>query len=131
MYDNYNYPVGADTPDAPWNQEETPIKSFNVLCSQTLSKEVKVKTNDYILENPVKDEDGNISQNIDTSDTNWANAYGIDHYTPQDLILTFGYILSLMLVEKNYNYFKKEKLLELKEECKNWINDETVIDGPV
>lgn len=22
MYDNYNYPAGADTPDAPWNQVE-------------------------------------------------------------------------------------------------------------
>lgn len=22
MYDNYNYPAGADTPDAPWNQTD-------------------------------------------------------------------------------------------------------------
>lgn len=22
MYDNYNYPPGADTPSAPWNQSE-------------------------------------------------------------------------------------------------------------
>lgn len=131
MYDNYNYPVGADTPKAPWNQEETPIKSFNVLCSQTLSKEVDVKTNDYIYEKPEKDEDGNISQNIDTSDTNWVVAYGMDHYTPRALIWCFKRLLNIMMEEKNYKYFTKEKLKELVDECTGWSEDETIIDGSV
>lgn len=42
--DNYNYPVGADTKDAPWNQED---KTIEVLVSITLSKPIKIKVSDY------------------------------------------------------------------------------------
>ena len=48
MYDNYHYPLGADTPDAPWNQEEVPDEDFEITCSQSLSKTVTVTTNNYI-----------------------------------------------------------------------------------
>lgn len=45
--DNYNYPIGADTTDAPWNQVEHPEKEVEVTISVTLSKTTKVRVNDY------------------------------------------------------------------------------------
>lgn len=55
--DNYNYPVGADTKDAPWNQEDPPEEEVEVLVSVTLSKTVKIKVTDYEVDEGV-DEDG-------------------------------------------------------------------------
>ena len=45
-----NYPIGADTPDAPWNQVENPEKEVEVTISITLSKTVKIKVRDYKIE---------------------------------------------------------------------------------
>lgn len=64
--DNYNYPIGADTKEAPWNQEEYPEKEIEVLISLTLSKTVKIKVSDYTKEGGI-DEDGNIFMDIDYS----------------------------------------------------------------
>ena len=45
--DNYNYPMGADTKDAPWNQVDNPEREIEVTVSVTLSKTVKIKVSDY------------------------------------------------------------------------------------
>lgn len=47
---NYDYPMGADTPDAPWNQVELPEQEIEVTISVTLSKTVKVRVDDYSIE---------------------------------------------------------------------------------
>ena len=46
--DNYNYPPGADTPDAPWNQpcEQDPI-TLDVTVNTTLYKKFTVETSNY------------------------------------------------------------------------------------
>lgn len=38
--DNYNYPMGSDTPDAPWNEE--PYEEVEVLASITYSKSMSI-----------------------------------------------------------------------------------------
>ena len=53
--DNYNYPIGADNPDAPWNEVELPAIDTEVTVSITISKTIKVPVVDYTL-----DEEGNI-----------------------------------------------------------------------
>ena len=65
--DNYNYPMGADTPDAPWNQVDNPEKEIEVLVSITLSKTFKVKVSDYTITDSGKDEDGEYFEDIDYS----------------------------------------------------------------
>lgn len=40
IMNNYDYPVGSDTPDAPWNQELN--QEVEVLASLTVSKSLKV-----------------------------------------------------------------------------------------
>ena len=46
--DNYHYPLGADTEEAPWNQKDIPEKEFDVTCTICISKTVPCFTNDYI-----------------------------------------------------------------------------------
>lgn len=46
MYDNYNYPPGADTPDAPWNEVEMPECDFTIRASVTLERECTITTNE-------------------------------------------------------------------------------------
>lgn len=57
MYDNYNYPPGADTPDAPWNEPATKPVSINVDVSITLNRLTTVSTCGY---NPTVDEEDGI-----------------------------------------------------------------------
>lgn len=43
----FDYPIGADTADAPWNKEEnTPVKAEMIL-SITISKMVSIDTSSY------------------------------------------------------------------------------------
>ena len=126
MYDNYNYPPGADGPDAPWNQEDTPEKEFEVTISQTLSKNTTVSTNDYCPGGCYPEVECDIDgchtitcyEPDDTSDTDWRAAYKGEHYTPLELINEFKEML-----EKNAP-INEERRKQLIEECMNWIEDE-------
>lgn len=123
--DNYNYPVGADNKDAPWNKEEAPIKEFDVFISQTLSKSTTVSTNNYIY-NVEKGEDGEVEEDIDTSETNWERAYTEEHLTLIELIRECK---KFLLKCKQNEYYSKDKVTidKLLRECEGWISDDLVI----
>lgn len=46
MYDNYNYPPGADTPNAPWNQVEPPEIEAEVYMSFTVERIATITTDE-------------------------------------------------------------------------------------
>ena len=46
MYDNYNYPPGADNESAPWNEVEMPECDFTIRASITLEKECDITTDE-------------------------------------------------------------------------------------
>lgn len=83
MYDNYNYPLGADNPDAPWNQEENPKREIEVTVSVTLSKTIKVKVSDYDIINSGKDEDGEYFEEVDYSNCDLKSAVEEQIVLPQ------------------------------------------------
>lgn len=116
MYDNYHYPPGADTPDAPWNQVDNPEEEFEITVSQSLSKTVTVFTSNYNLEVDY-DEDG-CYKNCDTSDTPWEDVYAEDHYTPLQLI---GFLKRLLEGDEPISDNLRKHLIE---ECDNWCEDE-------
>lgn len=64
---NYDYPLGSDNSDAPWNQVDKPEMEIEVLVSVTLSKVVKIKVKDYEDNGWSKDEDGVLCHDIDYS----------------------------------------------------------------
>lgn len=61
MYDNYNYPMGADGPNAPWNQKDREVE---VTVSLTISKTLKITIPESKFD-VEQDEDGNY---IETGD---------------------------------------------------------------
>lgn len=81
--DNYNYPLGADTKDAPWNQEDIPEKEIEVCVSITLSKTVKVRVSDYTVESGT-DEEGEHFEDIDYYSCDLKKAVEEQITLPQD-----------------------------------------------
>lgn len=86
MYDNYNYPIGADAPKAPWNQENNPKREIEVVVSITLSKVIKIKVDDYTIEDKGKDENGDYFENIDYSSCKLKEKV-IEQYPTPDIIM--------------------------------------------
>ena len=83
MYDNYNYPVGADNAEAPWNQVDPPEKEIEVTVSVTLSKTIKVKVSDYEIVDSGKDEDGEYFEEVDYSNCDLSLTKD-DFYVPDE-----------------------------------------------
>ena len=82
--DNYNYPMGADTKDAPWNQVDNPERKIEVTVSVTLSKTVKIKVSDYEITDSGKDEDGEYFEDIDCSNCDLKSAVEEQIILPQN-----------------------------------------------
>jgi hypothetical protein len=134
MYDNYNYPAGADNEMAPWNEPSIPEEDFEITCSQSLSKTVTVTTNNYIpgtsgVDYERDDEGGTYvspwHDDPDTSDTDWAEEYhSNDYHTPLQLIQLLKQVLENDL--KSGIVFKSPKFTQdLINECEGWTEDET------
>ena len=135
MYDNYNYPPGADTPDAPWNEVEVPDMEFDVTISMSLSKTVKCSTNKY---NPIViDEPHNRlhEEYPDTSDTPWSEVYGDNHKTIPELLEELKKYIQKDLDNlandetKMDKAFHRRRLEFLMKECDNWVVDEEDYEG--
>ena len=64
--DNFDFPIGADDINAPWNKENNSEQEIEVFVSITMSKSAKIKVSDYekIL---VTDEDGTTYEDFDFS----------------------------------------------------------------
>jgi uncharacterized Fe-S center protein len=120
MYDNYNYPAGADTPDAPWNQSEPDDKEFLVDVEYILQKKnVKVTTKDYRPEVVINDEE--IVEPLDTSDTNWENAYEESgHLTIQELLNELKEYVKADMQTCSPNTCKGAYLKRVLEDCDGW-----------
>lgn len=123
MRESGYYPPGAEfDPSAPYNEVPIPEKEFEVTISQTVSKTVKVLTDDYAQ--CYDDECGYTY--ADTENTDWKEAYNRDHEDiPKLLELLRNYL------EKDLEYgdskYSKEQLKYYLEECDNWIVDETEV----
>ena len=48
--DNYNYPMGADTSSAPWNEVEMPDIEITCTVAVRIGKQMKVYNNQYIVD---------------------------------------------------------------------------------
>ena len=120
MYDNYNYPAGTDTPDALWNQSEPDDKDFLVDVEYVLQKKnVKVTTKDYKPEIVNKDEE--IVEPLDTSDTNWEDAYNNSgHFTIQEMLDELKEYVKADMQTCYPNTCKGAHLKRLLEDCDGW-----------
>lgn len=108
IMDNYNYPMGADTEDAPWNQVDNPERKIEVTVSITLSKTVKVRVSDYEITDFGIDEDGMHYEDIDYSNCDLKSAVEEQIVLPQDA----------------YRFITSSGNKSVKEELKGWNIDD-------
>lgn len=107
--DNYNYPMGADTPLAPWNQEEPKEEEIEVTVSITMSKTIKIKVSDYETLNEGMDEDGEYAKELDFSNCDLYEA------VEDQVILPF-------------NAAKYTNKVKAKEDLSNWNVDDFIVE---
>lgn len=112
--DNYNYPIGADTKDAPYNEKELPEKEIEVTVSITLSKTVKIKVSDYTVYSNEND-NGNHFEEVDYSDCNLKEAVENQVYLPQEA----GQLISDFTINP-----VRDKNTAIVEDLSNWNVDE-------
>lgn len=123
MYDNYNYPPGADTPDAPWNQPVIPDKEFEVSVQETLCRISEIVTDNYIP--GYRDEEG-YWEDDDTSDTDWEEEYKNQHYTILQLLAELKEMAEKELKTLPKTDYKRErKLKSIIEDCEGWELDDS------
>ena len=121
---NSNYPTMSQSQwdSAPWNEPVVPNKTFDVLISQTLSKNTEVTTDDY---NPRFDEED--GPYADTEDTNFESAYMEEHMTPLQLIEKFKEFLTKHLPDPVVDIAEYKKWKKLISECDGWVEDELTV----
>ena len=107
--DNYNYPIGSDTKDAPWNQKELPEKEIEVTVYITLSKTVKIKVSDYTIYS-IEADNGKCFDDIDYSDCDLKEAVKDQIILPQN---AYNYIIP-----------KSNKEVQAISDLKEWNVDE-------
>jgi asparagine synthetase B (glutamine-hydrolysing) len=121
MYDNYNYPMGADTPDAPWNQHEPDPIEVSIGVTVTLTHETTVETTNY-ANGEDGDElfDGYGELNV---------LYGEQHMTIPQLLDELKKYIKGELAGANVTYQRKQELMDLLLDCEGWTEEETEVDN--
>lgn len=133
MYDNYNYPLGADGPNAPWNQKNPEEVSVDVTISQTLSRNTTLLVSDYeaeVWEDVDTDVDGPYKTGgiaYDFSNCDLPAAYEQQEYTIPQLLEYLKAYLTVDIAECPQNSGRKAKLQRLLQCCEGWETDETEI----
>lgn len=127
---NYDYPIGADTSDAPWNERDNETVNVECTISQSLSKNVKVEATNYSEYHSTDaeiDEDGfrveYESVDYDFSNCNLEQDYKETHLTALQLIQEFKAHLQSLL-PTNLTLSESRRIKYLISECEGWVEDE-------
>ena len=126
LLSNSNYPPMSQSEwdSAPWSEEELPEREFNIMISQTLSKNTTVCTTDY--ETYYEEEDGSV--HVETNNTDWVAACDRSEvYTPLELIGEFKKFLLEQLETVPATSRKAARYRILIRECENWNQDDIEI----
>lgn len=138
---NYDYPIGTDTPDAPWNDtsvHQDPVKA-DVMVSYSMSKSTVIETDDYI-EEPIEDEDSCIAVGCNLDNTNWEEAFNSDPNAlgiPDLLSIleehaTVQYLIYKDALELNPNDKQAQRLVRkyerIRKACQEWHVDEFIVE---
>lgn len=125
MYDDYNYPAGADTPDAPWNETSVPEREFDVEVSFVMRKVVTVTTDDYVPE--FDEEDGRTYAN--TENTDWDKAYGNSCHTIKELLHELENYVKEDIKRHQGSTAKVNRLNRILEDCQKWEIEDINYEG--
>lgn len=120
MYDNYNYPPGADTPDAPWNKpSETDTITLDVNVNVTLFKnDVTVETSNYDVVTDDEFGDAFIELHDGYADV---EKYCIEqHKSIPELLAELSKYIKGELAGGNLSSQRRQELEIMLEDCQGW-----------
>ena len=117
MYDNYNYPPGADTPDAPWNQVENEPIDVNVVAEVTLVHNTKVSTTNY---NAYTDEEGYHDEELYDGYQEIEEYYKEQHKSIPDLLDELAKYIKGELAGGDLSHQRRQELELMLEDCEGW-----------
>lgn len=123
MYDNYNYPPGADTPDAPWNEHDTEPIEVNADVTITLQNTLTVTTDNYVV-----DEDGTelLDKHSDVEEL-----VRKQHKSIPALLAELEKYINKELqgdVSRDVSYTRKCELRQMLEDCQGWEQAEIEVE---
>jgi len=118
MYDNYNYPLGADTPDAPWNQVELDPIDVNVVAEVTLVHNTKVATINYVAY--TDEEDGSYNEELNDGYQDIEEYYKEHHKSIPDLLDELAKYIKGELAGGNLSHQRRQELECMLEDCEGW-----------
>ena len=136
MYDNYNYPMGADTPSAPWNQSDPEPIEVEVCASITLSKSTTISVEDYTAEGWEDFDIGDEGETIHTGgvDYDFSNCDLLEAFKEQEY--TIPELLDLL---KDYAqadltgyplHHTEAKIKAILKACDSWeVDEEEVVES--
>ena len=119
MYNNSDYPIGTDTPLAPWNQFSVPGIERDCEVIETISRRTTLSTTDYSIEDDWNDEFGKCMA-TDTSETDWNEEYSSQEYTALELIARLKSYVEEDIKNSQPNTDKVRKLRRLLDACNGW-----------
>src|SRR5574344_372027 len=127
MYNNYDYPLGADNSLAPWNQEENPEIERDCDVTETIARKVTLSTTDYVAEEDWDDELGKCISS-DTSETDWSTEYANQEYTALELIAKLKTYVEEDLKNTSPDISKDRELKRLLSACDGWEQTELEVE---
>lgn len=117
MYDNFHYPAGADTPDAPWNEKEIPEVEMQCDVIVTLRKDgVVVFTNNY-------DNNGEFCGTYHDAE----ELVSGQHKSIPELLDELAKYINGELAGGNISQMRRQELEAMLEDCRGW-SDEIDVD---
>ena len=119
MYNNYDYPLGADNSSAPWNQVENSEIERDCEVTETITRKITLSTTDYIAEEDW-DNDFGRCVSADTSETDWAAEYSNQEYTVLELIDKLKEYVEEDIKNTSPNTGKGRVLQRLLAACDGW-----------
>nr|DAX37878.1 MAG TPA: hypothetical protein [Caudoviricetes sp.] len=119
MYNNYDYPLGADNSSAPWNQVENSEIERDCKVTETITRNVALSTTDYVSEDDWDDEFGKCVS-ADTYDTDWTGEYSSQEYTVLELIDKLKLYVEEDIKNTAINPGKRRELQRLLTACDGW-----------
>lgn len=114
-----NIPLGADTDDAPWNQEDNEPREYECEAIVTLSKNVNVSTKSYI-----HDDDMFVK---DLSNVDWEDEYQDQYWDIPSLLERMGKLLRKW-EPADISRSEKMYLEELLSEAGGWREEELMVN---
>lgn len=123
MYDNHNYPPGSDTPDAPWNQRDTPKMDVTVYVNTNLTRKAIVSTTNYSVER----DEGGAEIDLHDSYAELEELYSKQHFGIPKLLDELSKYINGELAGDNLSNSRKWELKQMLADCKGW-DEETSVD---